>query len=343
MAVVGGGRRRRRLPCAPRPMSAPPPFPRLRPDAPLPPVARLPRASTGRSVPWWQPWVIGGVWGVSRKGSAGRPRPSSPPQPAGVCGRERGSGRWGGVVPSRGWGRRVCVGGCRGGWMRCGPVLRGIGPYARRFFLGDPPSGSRPHPGASSLLSPLRERRRAARAREGWPGPRRGRASVRRERRRSSSRLSSSVSLARGCPLRRRPAGRRGVRSPMRALPGGREACGKARESAPAPRPPPRTPVSRLRRAARASVGVVWVWVRSGSGLRPPSFPFPPSLQTRSAATRRPSNNGFCRLVFPGRRRCPWLGKRNLSPLPLQASKQAIHYSYFSLASRDLRSDVATR
>lgn len=284
------------------------------------------------------------VWGVSRKGSAGRPRPSSPPQPAGVCGRERGSGRWGGVVPSRGWGRRVCVGGCRGGWMRCGPVLRGIGPYARRFFLGDPPSGSRPHPGASSSPFPppgASSRRTRPRGLAG-PAPRSRLGSSR-----ASPVVLASLFLRLPRPGVPAPASARGTpRCPFAdaSAPWGSRGVWKGAGIGPGAAPTPAypgVPASTGRaRERRCGVGVGQVRF----GVTAPFLSLP-SLPPSRPAPRRPVvplTTGFCRLVFPGRRRCPWLGKRNLSPLPLQASKQAIH-SYFSLASRDLRSDVATR
>ena len=237
------------------------------------------------------------------------------------------------------WGAEVCRVAVRSGLRRIGSWSDAWPPAS--LYPSVTPSASRVSPGRR-LSSPLRERRRAARAREGWPGPRRGRASVRRERRRSFSRLSSSVSLARGCPLRRRPAGRRGVRPPMRALPGGREACGKARESAPAPRHPcvPRCPGfvgPRVRASERGVVGACQVGGGYGPPLLSPSHPVP----FRSAAARRPSNNGFCRLVFPERRRCRGSEEESLaslSPCCCWCGKQFPSFLARSLSSSPLDS-----
>lgn len=168
--------------------------------------------------------------------------------------------------------------------MRCGPVLRGIGPYARRFFLGDPPSGSRPHPGASSSPFPppgASSRRTRPRGLAG-PAPR-----LRLGSSRASPVVLASLFLRLPRPGVPAPASARGTpRCPFAdaSAPWGSRGVWKGAGIGPGAAPPPRTPVSRLRRAARASVGVVLVWVRSGSGLRPPSFPFPPSRP----APRRP-------------------------------------------------------
>lgn len=242
---------------------------RARPDCPsVPPVpsasfrrsapARLP----GRSVLSGKPWVDGTCRGRGPRGDRVRRRCHRRRRRRCVCGREReesassgGSGRRGGVAVPRGsavrW-RRVW----RGEETRCGPGLGGIGSLECRgtpASLLDTPSGCRrpPPPRRRPAFPPVAGASSRRTRPRGLAGPATRPRLGRRERRRPFSRLPSSVSLARGCPLRRRPAGRRGVRPPMRALPGCRRGVWRARESAPSP-PTVRAPESRLRRAAPA-------------------------------------------------------------------------------------------
>lgn len=270
-------------------------FPRLLSAAPLPPARRAgrffrgSRGSTGR--------VAGGVRGATASVAV-----ATAAAAAGVCVDERerraassgGSGRRGGVAVPRGsavrW-RRVW----RGEETRCGPGLGGIGSLECRgtpASLLDTPSGCRrppPRRGAVPLFPLLRERRRAARAREGWPGPRRGRASVV-----ASDAGRSRVSL----PPSPSPGGARSgvgprdaavsVRRCERSL-GVGEACG-GRGNRPRRRPPcvPRNP------------GFAGPRPRVVGGLRSVTA----SSSSPPAAARRPSNNWFSRHVLPGRRRC---------------------------------------
>lgn len=155
--------------------------------------------------------VVGVAWPVGEAGA--RPRGAAaagaacPPACAERGSEKRERHRW------RARGRvcavlEACVDARVSGWRwREGAVaglFRRSGPAAPRFPW---PCGVLPPLPAPP---PLRERLRAARGREGWSGP--------------VPRLSPSPSfLARGCPLRRRPAGRRGVRAPTRAPPG----CGR--------------------------------------------------------------------------------------------------------------------
>lgn len=179
--------------------------------------------------------------GTARAGPARRPPPLPSPPPT-VRG-ERGAASGGEArSPSRGCG-------LWGGHTRSAPL--GDGSWgSRRNGVVSPPCAPR---GVRASLPPGASSRRPRP--RGWPGlvPR-----PRRRRARASRVVLASffplVSLARGCPLRRRPAGRRGVRPPMRALPevsswGGEGAGKRPRRRAPCvPRAPARP--GRLREGA---------------------------------------------------------------------------------------------
>lgn len=215
--------------------------------------------------------------------------------------------------------------------------------------------------------APVRERLRAARAREVWPGSRRGRAPRRGERRGSDPaspalRLRSlsfasphpggarsgagprdaAVSLGCRCELSL-GSGRRAGRGPRRR-------AGKAREGRARRRP--RCPGRADRERARACV-----WgSREVRERAPAARPAPPFSSARARAAARPPLLTGCRHVFPllgalvatvpslPSRRGPAPPLSSPPPRRAHARQRARTLLFFSsLRNLDLRSDVATR
>lgn len=231
----------------------------LWPRGRLPPARREKGTASSRRGPW-----PAGPSGV------GLPPPGAPPRAASglwVLPPSGGGGRGSGTVSRHG------VAGAPRGWRGWGSRL----PVR--------PAGAPPLPHARGA-SPGR---RASAARARFPATPPPRLSPRRDGRFAPEAGSACASAPRGRVPRRRPAGRRGVCPPLRALPPG---CGRA--AVRAPELPPR---GRGRWRGPGEIGAARC-VRRPFGLRCPRVPRPsPPRPALRRPAPRPSRGS--RLVLP--------------------------------------------